>query len=321
MTAKQFNRNRILSQIHKYGKRRGLPSNLHVDAFMREHVAQLLAVYSDNDCVLIGASSLLARIPNVRQTRDIDLVTTRKVDAFIEDWVEKVNRSTWTPFTFSIEPKKPIRGVADGRSFSIAVSINDEFLARVKLDVSHRELQDPELVRGQSLDVPFLSARGNIVYPVVSMVDYISDKVEALFTEYRDKDGNRVFNHRWHDLADIALVSQHLVLTDQPVIAEIISRLAHHPAFRLPSSFEQPDETYTEENWAFMAKRRHIPSELTLSVALKSASLFLNPLMGYAVKGVVPRQPHFWVPTAGQWESDSTFTTADSVFPFLAGDS
>ena len=305
MTDKTYNRDRLRAQIARYGKEHNIPPNSRVESFMREYVAQLIAAHGGNDCVLVGATSLLIRIPDIRLTTDIDIITVLTLEKFVDLFETSISNDASVPFTFRVAQRSRIKGVTDGQSLILSAFLNGEIFHRTKIDISNKAILPRDNLEAPRLSIPENDDKQTIRIPVLPLPEYLADKIETLFSIHYNHQGNPVYKHRWHDLADIALVASNLVLPDRPLIDELVRRQAALQSFHIPDSFQIPDSTFTHANWEISMRIKNLPDWLTLERAVELAKSFLDPIFAIIGDGVLPTLPKVWSPSTRAWDYPS----------------
>jgi hypothetical protein len=254
--------------------------------------------------VLKGAGALLARLPDARHSRDIDLAygiaDGRRVDTDTRVAVEPgeadealrsaADRDLGDFFRFEIAKSSPLQEAAKGRRLHVVAYLGARYAAfPVDVVVGTAMTAVPEMAR--PLTPVQIDGLIRPDYRLFPLVDHIPDKLSAI-VEKHDRGGVARPSTRIKDLVDLALIagSQRV---DGAALALAIRIGFAHRAMRPPARFEVPDV----QAWqlGYPAKATEAPGALPgFQDAVSLVVAFLDPVLnGMAVAD--------WNPATRSW--------------------
>jgi hypothetical protein len=240
--------------------------------------------------VLKGAGALLARLPDARHSRDIDLaygvlperfVTTgpradaERVDDAAEALRLVAERDIGDFFRFEITKSSPLQEAAKGRRLHMVAYLGARYAAlQVDIVVGTAMSAVPE--PSPPLTPVHIEGLVRPGYRLFPLVDHIADKLSAV-VEKHDRGGATRPSTRIKDLVDLALIASTQTV-DGEALAQAIRIGFAHRAIQPPVRFEVPDV----EAWriGYPAKAAEAPGAspgFEDAVALVAA--FLDPVL------------------------------------------
>lgn len=244
----------------------------------------------DSQWILKGGIALLARLPDARFTRDIDLARTHaSVDDIIRDLEQALNIDIGDFFEFRVQPlSRILSGAHGGATVPVVAYLGPTEFVRFNVDIvtSVNMTSPPENIEpSASIDMPNLEKNAWRTYPIV---DHIADKFAAI-VETHGADGNA--SSRYRDLVDIALIATTQSLDGNRLRRAIISEFRFR---RLEPVFEITDIKAWEAGYT--AIQRALPN--------------LNPNfidaydLARRIFGIVQHdETQTWDPTSLKWRS------------------
>ncbi len=151
--------------------------------------------------VLKGAGALLARLPQARHSRDLDLAflvldneRDDDLDEAVESLREAVDRDLGDHFRFEVVRGSPLQEAANGRRLHLVAYLGTRYAAfHVDVVVGTAMTGVPELAAPlTSVDIPGLVRPTYRLFP---LADHIADKLCAII-EVHDQDGVRMRSSR-----------------------------------------------------------------------------------------------------------------------------
>jgi hypothetical protein len=255
--------------------------------------------------VLKGAGALLARLPDARHSRDIDLAygvggqqfvttgpraDTERVDVAAEALRLVAERDIGDFFRFEITKSSPLQEAAKGRRLHLVAYLGARYAAfQVDIVVGTAMTAVPESSPPLTpVQIEGLVRPGYRLFP---LVDHIADKLSAV-VEKHDRRGATRPSTRIKDLVDLALIAGTQSVNGEALADAIRIGFAHR-AMQPPARFEVPDV----EAWriGYPAKAAEAPGALPgFDDAVALVAAFLDPVLTGTVRGS-------WNPADQSW--------------------
>lgn len=248
--------------------------------------------------VLKGAGAMLARLPQARHSRDLDLaflaLDNERVDddlsEAVESFQEAVDRDLGDHFRFEAVGVSPLQETAKGRRLSLVAYLGTRYAAfHVDVVVGTAMTGVPELAQPlTSVDIPGLVRPAYRLFP---LADHIADKLCAII-EIHDQGGVPRPSTRIKDLVDLALVASTQCPQARTLRRAIVDGCAHR-RMRVPERFAVPDV----EVWraGYPAKAREAAGVVPdFAEAVELVAALLDPVLTETAAGV-------WNPKAASW--------------------
>jgi hypothetical protein len=245
----------------------------------------------DNEWVVKGATSLLARDIGVRGTRDVDVYREAARDAAERALRDLASRDIGDWFRLELAashaPGEGTRGVR----IPVTAYVGTTPWAQFHVDLVGSDLR----MTGQPDDVPPLAPlampgivqRGYRAYP---LVDHVADKVAATYQRYG---GQAKPSTRYRDLVDLVAIVIGAELAAQPQRAALDSEFKRR-GITPPTRFGIPDRSLWATGYAAAAAESLLPTARTLDAALVTVGQFLDPLLDGTAAGIWDRQLGEW---------------------------
>ena len=290
-------RRSVTARAKEESQRRGRPIN----ELLRQLVYQrfLARVFADPEgpWILKGGVGLLARMPDARHSRDIDLFhadARDHLDATIADLRAAVDRDLQDHLTFVLGRVRESDGdIAAQIAFAAyaGATVLEQFT--VDLATHLRPVARVDRIRPEpAVPVPGLSELPELrVYP---LPDQMADKVCAMYSVFG---ATGAPSSRYRDLVDLVLVLiRHTVRYDE--LADAIGAEAHRRGLSLPTEVSSPGPGWTA-GFATEARRGRLPQQLTeLPAALQLLGSCLDPILAGTTSAVT------WDPETHRWAPD-----------------
>lgn len=248
--------------------------------------------------ILKGAGALLARLPDARHSRDIDMAYVAESGQTEEAELEDAERSLRVAadsdladhFRFEITRVTPLQEAAKGRRLHLSAYLGSKY-ATFHTDVvvgsimTAKPDQFPPLTPVQ---VPGLTRPGYRLFP---LADHVADKLCATI-EVHQRDGHVQPSTRVKDLVDLVLIAS----TQRPSAAQLRHALEVGTRLRglvLPDRFVVPEL----QSWraGYPRKANDAAAELpSFDDAVRQAADFLDPVLAGIASGR-------WDPVLGLW--------------------
>lgn len=160
----------------------------------------------DDQWILKGGIALLARLPDARFTRDIDLARTHTpADDIARELEKALDTDISDFFEFRLQPPtRTLGGTHSGVTIPVIAYLGVKEFVRFNVDIvtSVNMTDTPEDIEPRpSIDMPSLERSIWRAYPIV---DHVADKFAAI-VETHGADGRA--SSRYRDLVDIALIA------------------------------------------------------------------------------------------------------------------
>jgi hypothetical protein len=248
--------------------------------------------------VLKGAGALLARLPQARHSRDLDLAflvpdserVDDDLDEALESLQEAVDRDLGDHFRFEVLRVSPLQEAAKGRRLHLVAYLGTRYAAfHVDVVVGTTMTGAPELAQPlTSVDIPGLVRPTYRLFP---LADHIADKLCAII-EIHDQGGAPRPSTRIKDLVDLALIASTQRPQARTLRHAVIGGCAHR-RMRVPERFAVPDV----EVWraGYPAKAREAAGVVPdFAEAVKLVAALLDPILAGTAAGV-------WNPKSASW--------------------
>lgn len=241
-----------------------------------------------------GGGALLARLPDARHTRDIDLWTEGET---IEDGIQAIHESVedantaGNPDHIHMTVGEWTRGERHGRPMArakITSTIDGKVVSEFGVDMvagdpgpyPAEEVDAPEPIHVPGLD------RGRWrIYPSDS---HTADKVAACFEDYGGEGSSR-----YRDLSDLAHLSWDESF-DADRLKQAVTGELRQRDLRNPGAFTVPDEASWRRGWASPKNKARPLASVPFDTAVTRVKSFLDPVLDGTAKGR-------WDPEAGRW--------------------
>ncbi|MFK0074613.1 nucleotidyl transferase AbiEii/AbiGii toxin family protein [Arthrobacter woluwensis] len=265
--------------------------------------------------MLKGGTAMLARIPDTRATRDIDLGTSQDLDEAIHDLTERARVDLGDHVTFTLAGLKNT-GLGDNQPgvslkkviFVATDSQTGKKIGDVSVDVAvtPAPVGTPELLEPASrlqLPKPLQSSPWRL-YP---LSDHIADKVRGVMSRYGESPSTRV-----KDLVDLVTIARTQTVNARELQLALASKIlqSNVPAdvseFRVPDTWRSASGTREFKRLAGMSPARGI------SKIQEAEDLVAELVTPALAPEPIPDEVR-WTPTVG-WEA-----TPDSC-PASTGD-
>lgn len=246
--------------------------------------------------ILKGGQALLARTPEARATRDIDLVSLgNDLDGALRELIKLVETDLGDFITFEFAEARPIKVNEEYRSgisvrFTPILGVKRMQTIVIDLVVDDVDFEDPEIITpAAGLQVDGLETRDYRVYPVENA---LADKLCALLEKHEGRPSSRV-----KDLIDIAVYARACVI-DGSKLQAVINREASVRHIILPKSFQIPEEwgQSQEKQYEKMWLQTGLPESLK---TIKGAVMLSEALLSPAVKMQSGKMT--WKPALLRW--------------------
>jgi hypothetical protein len=248
--------------------------------------------------VLKGAGALLARLPQARHSRDLDLaylaVNDERGDEDLDEAAhslrEAADRDLGDHFRFEVVRVSPLQEAAKGRRLHLVAYLGARYAAfHVDVVVGTAMTGVPELAPPlTSVDIPGLIRPAYRLFP---LVDHIADKLCAII-EVHDQDGVPRPSTRIKDLVDLALIAS-TQCPESGALRRAVAGGCAHRGLPMPQRFAVPDV----EVWrvGYPGKAREAAGLVPDFVeAVRLVCALLDPVLAGTAAGV-------WDPTLASW--------------------
>ncbi|WP_312804096.1 nucleotidyl transferase AbiEii/AbiGii toxin family protein [Corynebacterium variabile] len=296
------------------------PQTLRGRYFRQRFFARLSQLYPDQ-WVLTGATALELRANSPRSTSDLDTITTLALND-LGDAISALGDDPEDPFTYQVKIPKRMQATT-GVQAKVTVMLGGKPVESFRMDIEHSRASGtpPEEMDLHPVVTTNTAADSSARILVQSAADHIAAKVAGMskLTTTTDKSGQpSVVNaHRYHDLADLAILSE--------VASVSLSDLQHSLAFQadkhgveaIPETLALPGEDWTPASWEQARQARSWPAELTLDLSLNMASRMVNPALTYYHQDTTPPALS-WSPAQRSWtlsNPDSPARLPTGLFP------
>jgi hypothetical protein len=250
--------------------------------------------------VLKGAGALLARLPEARHSRDIDLAftapaatsdeTQRAVDDAASSMRAAIDTDLGDFFRFEIQRTSPLQEEAKGRRIHVVAYLGTRYAAfHVDVVVGTAMTGTPQSCPPlTSLDIPGLRRPDYRLFP---LPDHIADKLCAI-TEVHGHGDSATASTRVKDLVDLALIAG-----TQPIDADELSLAVRvgtaHRGLTLPPRFAVPDLDLWRRGYPARAKEAAttVPD---FDTAVRTVATLLDPILDGTAIGT-------WNPETVSW--------------------
>ncbi|MEK0226079.1 nucleotidyl transferase AbiEii/AbiGii toxin family protein [Bifidobacterium mongoliense] len=254
--------------------------------YFRRFLSRVFSQAGNQEWVLKGGTSMLARIPSARATMDIDLFNAEQsLDNALKKLrtLASIDLSDFFRFEY-MGCTKTLKGsnneYTNGYRVKFDVYIGAQKKQSIHVDLVTREATTGEVgivTPSNALHLPRLKSYPYRLYPVV---DHIADKVCATIALYSGKPSSRE-----KDLVDLVIIANtydiDAVLLRNAIVNEIMRRDLNLPsAFTVPSSWGGGYKTLVQNLPDF-------DGYADIDDALHLMGDFLNPLLGRTPSNIV----------------------------------
>lgn len=283
--------------VKSAAKRSGRPVDKTLEEYWRSRFLARVFSQANTSFVLKGGTGLLARIPDARKTRDLDLTTTgmHTIEDAIDELVDLASHDLGDFFRFQflsseIEPAESAHRMGAGLKFEVYMGVKRLTILNIDLVIGCSPTDNPEFLRPQNLNGFPLS---NIRYRVYPLVDHIADKVCAIMELH----GDSQVSSRMKDLVDLCIIATHESVDLRPLARALKSEakirdLGPLQHFVIPATWHEEKQRY-----ARTAKDANLKTQYSdLSVAYELTKSFIDPALNSAAR--IAR----WNPDLLTWE-------------------
>jgi hypothetical protein len=252
----------------------------------------------DDEWIVKGATSLLARDIGVRGTRDVDVYRGAAREVAERALRDSASRDIGDWFRLELGATQPTGDGARGVRIPVTAYIGIAPWAQFHVDLVGSDLR----MTGQPDDVPPLAPlampgieqRGYRAYP---LVDHVADKVAATYQRYG---AQAKPSTRYRDLVDIVAIVIGAEVAARPQMVALDSEFTRR-RIMLPTRFGIPDRSLWAPGYAAAAADSLLPTARTLDEALAVVRPFLGPLLDGTASGT-------WDRRLGEWRDAATGT-------------
>jgi hypothetical protein len=268
--------------------------------------------------VLKGAGALLARLPEARHSRDIDLAFTRRTTTPVEtqhlldDAVTSLRTAIDTDlgdfFRFEIQRTSPLQEAAKGRRIHLAAYLGGRY-ATFHVDVvvgtamTGTPQAGPPLTQ---LQIPGLPRPDYRLFPIA---DHVADK-QCAIVETHGQGGGATVSTRVKDLVDLVLIAVTQVI-DAAALSLAVRVGSAHRALLLPTRFSVPDLVLWRRGYPARAREAAtaIPD---FDTAVDTVAALLNPVLEGTAAGSWNPATITWGPPSDPLPHLGTDTDTDT---------
>jgi hypothetical protein len=248
--------------------------------------------------VLKGAGALLARLPQARHSRDLDLaflvLDHKRVDDDLDEAVrslrEAADRDLGDHFRFEVVRVSPLQEAAKGRRLHLVAYLGARYAAfHVDVVVGTAMTGAPEPAPPlTSVDIPGLVRPTYRLFP---LADHIADKLCAI-SEVHDQGGLARPSTRIKDLVDLALIASTQCPQARALRHAVVGGCAHRRS-PVPERFAVPDVAVWRAGYP--AKAREATGVVpNYAEAVELVAALLDPVLAGIATGV-------WDPRSASW--------------------
>lgn len=271
--------------------------------FRHRLFARLSEEYPDK-WVLAGTTALEVRIDSPRSTSDLDTITSIAIDEVAEA-IETLGESPEEPFDYSVKVPRNIRA-AEGLTAKITVSYDGKPVERFSVDIEHAvdNGTPPERMAISTTVATGTIADTDTNGLVQSSADHIAAKVAGVskVTTRTNAEGvtEQVNTHRYHDLADLAILSDTQSVSMADLVRSLDFQANKHGTEAIPRQLNLPGGDWNTDKWEQALSLRPWPADLTIERALEKAKSLVDPaLEHYHADREKPVGQ--WTPEERQW--------------------
>lgn len=281
---------RGVEQAIKAGARRASDADpsLSVDQriqleYFNRFLSRVFSEGEDSPWMLKGGTSMLARVPSTRSTRDIDLHRHGvDLDDAVEDLIRLAGIDLGDHFRFEFASRESIRGrTSHGQQgcrvkFRILIGVSPRGMLHV--DLVNHAVPTGDVVTAApalSLDLPRLKNHAYRLYPVV---DQIADKVCATMETYNGRSSTRE-----KDLVDLVVLATTQVIEGSDLRVAIATE-SRSRAMNTITRFVVPSGWGT----AYATQARTVPycaGYRTVRDAADLVARLIDPVMSHEADG------------------------------------
>ena len=279
-------------------KKYGRPADIIMQEFWRGRLLARIFHSGDSNFVLKGGTSLLARIPTARRTRDLDLsiIDGREKERAIEEleFLTKIDLEDFFRFELisveSLKQEKEFLSIYRLR-YRVFIGINERTTISIDLALGCNPTAPIETMRPKNIEGLLLS---NPPYQLYPLVDHIADKVCAIIEKHGSKGDQE--SSRVKDLVDLCIIACNETVESRPLAFAIHSEAYICGIFPLVE-FKVPDKWLTHpEQYRSQAKGVLI-DELAdnQDQAVRLVKSFIDPVLSENL------EQRIWRPKEKQW--------------------
>ena len=262
-------------------------TNRAISSFYFHRLLCRIFAGGNDEFVLKGGQSMLARTVDARATRDIDLLAKQAdLDAALERLKELVETDMGDFITFEFSDARPIKAEDEYRA-GLAVKftpiIGSKSMQRISIDLAVDEvpLEMADLVMpSDRIEIDGLETCGYLVYPVENA---LADKLCALTEKHDGRVSSRV-----KDLVDIAIYAT-TCAADWSRLQKCIHREASVRKISLTCPFAVPEGwgASHEKQFEKLCSETGLPAPLkTIAAAADLAGRLLDPAVRCEAEGM-----------------------------------
>lgn len=261
---------------------------------LRRHLAydRLLARVFTNEpdrWLLKGAGALLARIPDARHSKDLDIAYAGDLDNAVAALTRAAGLDLGDFFTFSVGPvKAELTGTTPGVRIPIKARVGPKPFAAFNVDlvVEGGLTTTPESIA--PLSPIQIEGFAKVQYRAYPVVDHIADKHAAMLETHQGRPSTR-----YRDLIDLVEIVTSHGIDAQPVSVALFTKYRLR-GVAAPDGFESPGPDWPA---GYEALAKTVPGFVQQSYpeAAAVASAFLDPILAGRRNGT-------WNPSTLTWE-------------------
>jgi hypothetical protein len=286
-------RRSVSDRLRTQAAARGRPANeLRREFVLQRFLARVFAE-PDSGWILNGGAAMLARLPDARHSRDVDLYrpgSDTDLGGALAELTTALHEQRLDRFRFVIEAARLLG--ADAADLRVAAYVAPTVLDRFTVDLTlHlRPVAEIEHVSpAHVLDLAGLPSMPALrLYPVH---DQLADKICAMYARYRDSGAPST---RYRDLVDIVLILRQIPL-DALELRRAIDGELKRRRMRVPTAMKLPGPKWTP-GFGSVATSSPLPAELhDPTNAIELVAACLRPI----IDGTVTQGS--WDPARRRW--------------------
>jgi predicted nucleotidyltransferase component of viral defense system len=289
-------RRSVSDRLSTHAAARGRTKNeLRREFVLQRFLARVFAE-PDSGWILKGGTAMLARLPDARHSRDVDLYRPGSgidLNGALADLSAALNLQRPDRFRFVVEATRPLDDhAADLRVAAyIGATVLDRFT--VDLTLHLRPIAGIEHVSpAHVLDLPGLPPMPELrLYPVH---DQLADKICAMYARYGE---HRAPSSRYRDLVDIVLILRQIPL-DALQLRRALDGELKRRRMTVPIDITLPGPNWTAGYRAVVTSSPLPPDLHTATNAINHLAAFLQPIVDGAIKH------GSWDPTSRRWRRE-----------------
>lgn len=284
--------------------------------FFRKLIIQALAEQYPEQIVFQGGTALLLRLPAARYTKDIDAdISTSLSEDELLSFFDDLSSNPHHPLTYKVRRRGAMGRNKNGYNWEILPFLEGKLSTRIKLDINHVDQLEFDIIHEPSVIFEEKQQPHTVAIPIQTVASSLANKIAAAFTTH-SFEGKTFFKHRYHDLADIVLLTRNLSVDNHVLVKALKEVEADDDDCHLPSKFTYVDPDLTPDSWEKSLKRRHLPQEgFELDSVLKEIGRFIDPILKNLHTNATPR--YIWTPERQKWHPAVTKPTNKPVIERL----